>query len=58
MAEQTVRDQLAVGSESNEDMDTITIQDPQDRSYPFGRNLFEDRTVLYQGTWSVFGHQE
>lgn len=35
-------------------MQSISITDPADRSYPFGRAMFEDRRVLYHGTWSTW----
>jgi len=34
-------------------MKSIAINDAADRSYPFGRLMFEDRRVLYHGTWST-----
>ena len=36
-------------------METVWINEPEDRRYPFTRNIFEDRTVLYHGTWSTYG---
>ena len=35
-------------------MDTITITNPTDQSFPFSRQLFEDPHVVYHGTWSVY----
>jgi hypothetical protein len=35
-------------------MDSILIDDPEDRRYPFKRALFEDPYVLYHGTWSTW----
>jgi hypothetical protein len=34
-------------------MKSISINDAADRSYPFGRPMFEDRRILYHGTWST-----
>jgi hypothetical protein len=33
-------------------MQSFTISDSQDRRYPFSRAVFEDRFVLYHGSWS------
>ncbi len=33
-------------------MDTLRVNDPTDKSYPFDRLLYEDSLVLYHGTWS------
>jgi hypothetical protein len=33
-------------------MDAVTIDSPEDRTFPFRRSLFEDPTVVYHGTWS------
>jgi len=35
-------------------MDTITISDSTDRSFPFSRAMFEDPHVVYHGTWSAY----
>ncbi len=35
-------------------MYSITITNPQDRSFPFCRTIFEDQHVLYHGTWSAW----
>jgi hypothetical protein len=35
-------------------MDSILIEDPDDRRYPFTRIQFEDPHVLYHGTWSTW----
>jgi hypothetical protein len=35
-------------------MDTTTIIEPSDRSFPFSRTLFEDRHIVYHGTWSAY----
>ena len=35
-------------------MDSLIINDPRDRSYPFSRGLFEDAFVLYHGSWSTW----
>jgi hypothetical protein len=35
-------------------MDSITITDPNDQSFPFSRTIFEDQCVLYHGTWSTW----
>ena len=38
-------------------MDKALITDPQDNSYPFPREVFEDRTVVYHGSWSTYSHR-
>ena len=35
-------------------MDSILIDDPEDRRYPFTRAQSEDPYVLYHGTWSTW----
>jgi hypothetical protein len=35
-------------------VECITIIDPEDRSFPFRRALFEDRQILYHGSWSTY----
>lgn len=35
-------------------VESLTITNPQDRSYPFNRELFEDPCVLYHGSWSAW----
>jgi hypothetical protein len=35
-------------------MKSIIITDPEDRSFPFSRELFEDPHVLYHGSWSAW----
>lgn len=35
-------------------MESIIISDPNDRSFPFSRKIFEDHRVLYHGTWSTW----
>src|SRR5687768_6888076 len=35
-------------------METVEIIDPTDRNFPFSRTIFEDRHVLYHGTWSTW----
>ena len=31
----------------------VRIEDPQNRQFPFNKELFEDRRVLYHGSWST-----
>lgn len=35
-------------------MKTIVVDDPEDRSFPFCRETFEELEVLYHGTWSTY----
>ena len=35
-------------------MECITVADPNDRSFPLSRELFEDRQILYHGSWSTY----
>lgn len=35
-------------------MDIFTITNPADRGFPFGREIFEDRSILYHGTWNTW----
>ena len=35
-------------------MECITINDPNDRSFPLSRALFENRQVLYHGSWTTY----
>jgi hypothetical protein len=35
-------------------MYATTITEPTDRSYPFSRALFENPSVVYHGTWSIY----
>jgi hypothetical protein len=30
------------------------IGDPDDHKFPFGQAFFEDRLILYHGTWSTW----
>lgn len=32
-------------------------RDPRDRRFPFNRELFEDLSILYHGTWSTYAHK-
>lgn len=35
-------------------MECFTIDDPNDRTFPFGKNTFEDPHILFHGTWSTW----
>jgi hypothetical protein len=35
-------------------MESITITDPDDRTFPLSKALFEDRQILYHGSWSTY----
>jgi hypothetical protein len=35
-------------------METVTITDPEDRSYPFNKGFFDDPQILYHGSWSPY----
>jgi hypothetical protein len=35
-------------------MKYITIDNPSDQSYPLGRSIFEDRQIVYHGSWSTY----
>jgi hypothetical protein len=35
-------------------MEITTIIDPEDRRFPFSRDLFEDLNIVYHGTWSIY----
>src|SRR5258708_6383317 len=35
-------------------MDTVTIADPEDQRFPFGREMWDDARVVYHGTWSTY----
>lgn len=35
-------------------MESKIINDSNDRSFPFSRNVFEDQHILYHGTWSTW----
>lgn len=35
-------------------MQVVSITNPEDQSFPFTHEVFEDRTVLYHGTWSTY----
>jgi len=34
-------------------MYTVVVERPADNAYPFSRELFEERSVIYHGTWST-----
>jgi hypothetical protein len=36
---------------------TIVVADPEDRSFPFSRETFEEREILYHGTWSTYSSE-
>jgi hypothetical protein len=38
-------------------METVTITDPQDRSYPFKEELFDNPQILYHGSWSTYANR-
>src|ERR1043165_135854 len=38
-------------------MESVTIDNPNDRSFPFSREVFEDRHILYHGTWSTWSQR-
>lgn len=38
-------------------MQTTRIADQLDNKYPFSRALFEDATILYHGTWSLYSER-
>jgi hypothetical protein len=35
----------------------FSIEDPHDNRFPFTQELFEDRMILYHGSWSTYGAQ-
>ena len=35
-------------------METVTITDTEDRSYPFNKSFFDNPEILYHGSWSTY----
>jgi hypothetical protein len=35
-------------------MKTTVVDNPNDRSFPFAREIFEEREIVYHGTWSTY----
>ena len=35
-------------------METVTITNPDDRSYPFNKEFFDNPEILYHGSWSTY----
>src|SRR5579862_7231825 len=35
-------------------METVTVTDAEDRSYPFNKSFFDNPEILYHGSWSTY----
>ena len=35
-------------------MQIVSIENPSDNRYPFTQETFEDRTIVYHGSWSTY----